>query len=214
MAEVLSTLDTVGVGGLFLGLAQCHYADRDLAINDASRVVPKTVLQQSAKHWRLAVQSCIISLVQSRDVHHILMLGNDLSLLEALQAIGYNGKTELLLSRRVAPIDCVKVGKNVPAGLDVEVLTPGLVPVLEAGTTVVAIGYDAGSGYVMVEAAASRALGSLRGQRFAGDVIAMLPLSALTVHERPANWQMVHHHDQFFTDYCRPGGLEPVPNNV
>ena len=212
MSEFERTLAAVGVGGLLLGLAQCDDADRELATSDASLIVPDTVVQQPAQLWRLTVQMCVILLMQTRDVRQILLLGNDLCFLEALKAVEYDGITQLLLSPVVGADECRKVAQNVPVGLDVEVLTPGLVPVLQTDATVVGIGFDAGGGYVMVEAAASRALGSLRGQRFAGDVIAMLPLSALTVHERPANWQMVQR--KYFTDYCRPDGLEPVPSNV
>ena len=213
MDEFLSTLGAVGVGGLISGLAQCNDADRDLAITYASQIVPKTVFQQPDKLWRLAVQRCVISLVQARDVHRILMLGNDLSFLEALQENDYNGKIELLLSHRIAPADCLKVAKNAPTGLDLETLTPGLVPALHAETMVVVIGFDAGSGYVMVESDAACALGSAQGQGFTGDVIAILPLGDTTVHDRSLeNWKMVSR--SAFTDYCLPDGLEPVPNNV
>ena len=209
MAEFQATLDAVGIGGLLWGLAQCDVADREVATMDASIVVPETVVLQPAQHWRLSVQSCVIALLRTRDVRRILMLGNDLGFLEALHAIGFDGTTQVLLPPRVGPDQCRKVAQNVPAGLDVQVLTPGLVPVLDPGTTVVVIGFDAGSGYVMVDDAAARALGGVRGQRFTGDVIALLPLGAATVHERRLeNWHMVRR-DQF-TDYCQPDGLEPV----
>ena len=214
MSEFERTFSAVGVGGLLLGLAQCDDADRELAASDASLVVPDTVVQQPAQLWRMAVQMCVILLMQTRDVRQILLLGNDICFLEALKAVEYDGITQLLLSPVVGADECRKIAQNVPVGLDVEVLTPGLVPVLQTDTTVLVIGFDAGGGYVMVEAAASHALGSLHGQRFAGDVIAMLPFNALTVHERLANWQMVPHDHYPFTEYCRPDGLEPVPDNV
>lgn len=209
MTEFQTTLDTVGVGGLLWGLAQCDLADRELATRDASLVAPESVVLQPTKLWRLSVQSCVIAMLQNRDVTRILMLGNDLGVLEALHAIGFDGVTEVLLPPRVAPDQCRKVAQNVPAGLEVQVLTPGLVPVLDSGTTVVVIGFDAGSGYVMVDDAAARALGGVRGQRFTGDVIAILPLGETTVHDRRLeNWHMVRR-DQF-TDYCKPDGLEPI----
>lgn len=209
MAEFQATLDAVGIGGLIWGLAQCDDTDREQATSDASLVVPETVVQQPAQRWRLSVQSCVIALVKAREVHRFLMLGNDLGVLEALQAIGFEGKTEVLLPPRVGSDVARKVARNVPAGLDVEVLTPGLVPVLDPATTVVAIGFDAGSGYIMVDDAAARALGGVRGQRFTGDVIGFLPLGEATVHDRHiGNWHMVRRDE--FTDLCQPDGLEPV----
>lgn len=209
MAEFQATVDAVGIGGLLWGLDQCDAADRELAAKDASLVVPATVAVQPARHWRLCVQSSVIALFRTRDVRSLLMLGNDLGLLEALCAIGFDGKTEVLLPQRVAPDQCRKVAQNVPAGLVVHVLTPGLLPVLDPGTTVVVIGFDAGGGYVMVDGAAARALGGVRGQRFTGDVIAILPLGGVTVHDRSLeNWQMVRR--DLFTDFCQPDGLKPV----
>ncbi|SMD01117.1 hypothetical protein [Primorskyibacter flagellatus] len=213
MSEFQATLDAVGIGGLLWGLAQCEEEDRELATSDASLVAPETVVKLPEQYWRLALQSCVLSLIQAREVTRVLMLGNDLGLLEALHATNFGGRTDLLLPPRVTLRECRNVAQNVPAGLDVQVLAQGLVPVLEARTTVVAIGFDAGSGYVMVDAAAARALGSVRGQRFTGDVIAILPLSETTIHDRRLdNWQMVRR-DQF-TDCCHPDGLEAVVNNV
>ena len=209
MNEFQTTLDTVGIGGLLWGLAQCDAADLELATRDASLAAPETVVLQPAKHWRLSVQSCVIALLRNRDVPRILMLGNDLGFLEALQVIGFDGLTEVFLPPRVGPDQCRKVAQNVPAGLKVQVLKPGLVPVLDPGTTVVVIGFDAGSGYVMIDDAAARALGGVRGQRFTGDVIAILPLGETTVHDRHLeNWHMVRR-DQL-TDSCKPDGLEPI----
>lgn len=212
MSEFQKALDTVGVGGVLWALRHCLPADLEIATSDAARVMPETIARQTAQLWKLGIQKSVIMMMQERDIRRILLLGNDTAFLEALDAIEFFGGIEVLLPPHVSPDEVRKVAQNVPRGLDVAVLTPGLVPVLHAANTVIAIGFDAGGGYLMVDEAAARALGSIRGQRFTGDVIGLQPLSGVTVHERQINWQMVPRSQ--FTDVCDPEGLEPVIPNI
>jgi hypothetical protein len=208
MSEFLNTLDATGVGGMLMGLAQVDHRDLELATREASRVAPETVIKQQAVRWKAAIHMTVINMTVECDVSKLLLLGNDLSLLEALAAIDFSGHIQLLLPARTTRALAHQTTKNVPAGLKVNVLSPGVVPVIEVGTTVAVIGFDAGSGYIMVEKATALALGAIRGQQYTGEVIAFLPLPDITVHERPPDWQMVHR--DHFTGFYRPNGFEPV----
>lgn len=207
MYELQKALSTIGVGGVLWSLSQCPDAHAETVRRVATGSIPQTLVSISSKQWKLGVQKCLIGLMQERKFQDVLLLGNDLALLEAFAALEFEGKINIMLSPNLTSDEGRRVSKNVPKGLQVTVLAPGQVPVLSSSTTVVTIGIDAGGGYLMVDTAVARALGSIRGQRFTGNVIGMQPLKGVIVHERQANWQLVPVSQ--FTDICDAEGVAP-----
>lgn len=212
MDTYAETLIVTGIGGLLAGIELCGDDDRNLAIRDASRIVPETVSEISAQVWNVAAFKFAITIFAELGHADLMLLGNDLSLLEALAAVRHRGPIQILTPSQTSSKQTEKIRMNVPDGLAVTVLQPGIVPIVPRHAVVVVIAFDAGGGYLLVEGEAARALGAIRGQQFTGNIVALLPLDDQAVHERPANWQMVRR-DQF-SGLCRPHGFEPITPNI
>lgn len=208
MDAFAETLSVTGLSGLLAALARVDPEDRDLAIEEFSRVAPLTVANIPVRRWNASLHKIAITLCAESDDADFLLLGNDLVFLEALAAIEHRGLTQILASPQVGSKQAIGIERNVPYGLPVEVLPLGLVPLVPATTAVIVIAFEAGGGYLLVEKHAARALGAIHGQQFTGEVIALLPLSDAPVHERPANWQMVRR--DRFSAHSWPDGLETI----
>ncbi len=206
------TLDVTGIGGLLAGIDRCAGKDRSLAIREASRVVPDTVSEISARVWRVAAFKFAITISAERGHVDLVLLSCDLSLLEALAAVDHRGSVQILTPVHMSDRQVDDVRANIPAGLVVSVLAPGIVPIILRHVAVLVTAFEAGGGYLLVEREAARALGAIRGQQFTGDIIALLPLGDKAVHGRPANWQMVRR-DQF-SGLCRPADFESVTPSI
>lgn len=206
------TLSIAGVGGLLAGLDQCADEDFELAIREISQIVPEVVSRTPARAWKVAMHKIAITLSADREYVDLVLLTNELFLHEALAAIEHRGLTQVLAPARVTPKQAANIERNVPEKISVEVVPPGLVPIIPTRTAVLAIAFEAGGGYLLVEGGAARALGAIRGQQFTGEIIALLPLHYVSVHERLADWQMVQR-DQF-SGLCRPDGFESISPKI
>lgn len=206
------TLDVTGIGGLLDGIDRCTGEDRNIAIRETSRVVPDIASQISGRRWRVATFKFAITISAERGHVDLVLPGCDISLLEALAAVDHSGSVQILTPGHMSEKQVDDLRNNIPAGLVVSVLPPGIVPIISRNVAVLVTAFEAGGGYLLVEKEAARALGAIRGQQFTGDIIALLPLGNQAVHARPSNWQMVHRHQ--FNGLCHPAGFETITPNI
>jgi hypothetical protein len=212
MDAYAQTLSETGVGGLLSGIGLCDSCDRDVAISDASRIIPPAVARIPEREWKAALYKIAITLSSKRERARFALLGNDIVLLEALAAIGHLGEVQILASARVSTEQVSDIEKNVPRGVSVSTARPGVVPIIESDAIVTAIAFEAGGGYLLVQNDVAVTLGAVRGQQFTGDIVALLPLDDVAVHERLPDWRMVRA-DQF-NQLCRPNGVQSIGPNL
>ena len=212
MSNYLDTLATVGIGGVLSALERCQPEDRKRAIPDFSDIVPDSISAMQSHDWNIALHRIALTLSEEFVDRDLVLLGIDIALIEALAAIRHKGHILIIPPFDITASDASLMERNVPAGITVSVAEPGQLPVIPARSAVCVLAFESGGNFLLMEQNAARTIGAIRGQRFLGEMIALLPLGDTPLHDRPRQWIQVPRTTPNII--CRPDEIEPIQPSI
>ena len=210
MSIFSSALSSVGIGGVLTALNQCDSNDREIVMPVLDGIIPRCFSELSIQKWRATILRIATTILFDFESTNIVILGPELTLVEALAAIKYEGAITIVPSPNISKSDFDLLERNLPHGSRVTVLQPNHLPELKCQQLICTLVVEAGGGYFLTQESAAQSLGAILGRHFTGEVVALMPRENRNLNERLENWQHVPK-SNFTQIYDQNGSIRILP---